>query len=38
MGELGSTWLIKICLTDVQKDALSFIADFILMTGGFQTR
>ena len=35
--ELGSTWLIKICLSDVQKDILSCFTAFISMIAGFRS-
>ena len=34
---LGSTWLLKICLTAVQRDTLSYSADFISMIGSFRS-
>ena len=36
-SELGSTWLINICRTAVQKDALSYFADFISVIGASST-
>ena len=36
-GKLGGTWLISICLTAVQKGALSFFAELFSLIGGFRT-
>ena len=34
--ELGSIWLMNICLTFVQKDALSFFVYVLIFGFGFQ--